>query len=59
MPTLQFTFDKETEYYCLGFWKDGKFIVRNKTKQKNNIWQQFCQELSQLEGGNINDKSSN
>lgn len=52
MPTIQFTYDKSTNHYCLGFWVNGKFVVRCKTNERENIWDQFCEELKRLEESN-------
>ena len=49
MPTLQFTYDKEQNIYCLGFWLKGKFVVRAKGNDRQAMLEQFCKELEQLE----------
>lgn len=50
MPTIQFTYDKETKLYCFGFWINGKFIVRMKDTNRQAVLERFIEELEQLEG---------
>ena len=47
--TIQFTYNKENNHYCYGFWKDGTFIVRAESSDKEYIWHRFLQDLQQLE----------
>lgn len=50
MTTIQFTYDKDTDHYCFGVWKDGSFIVRAEGNDKDYIWGRFLEDLKQLEG---------
>ena len=49
MPTIQFTYDKQENIYCFGFWVGDKFVIRAKGKDRQKIIEQFCKELEQLE----------
>lgn len=49
MPTIQFTYDKENNLYCFGFWVKDKFIVRSKGQNRQKVMEQFIKELEQLE----------
>lgn len=49
MPTIEFTYSKAENCYCFGFWINGKFIVRGKSKSKYKVWEQFQKELQRLE----------
>ena len=53
IPTIQFTYDKDKKCYCYGFWLKGKFIIRGKSKNKNEIWNRFKDELKILESNKI------
>lgn len=53
MPTIQFTYNKETNTYCLGFWVKGKFILRYKGNDRDAALQQFHEELARLQGEGI------
>ena len=47
--TIQFTYNKKENIYCFGFWKDGEFIVRAWSRDRQEVLEQFCKELEQLE----------
>ena len=50
-PTIQFTYDKETNTYCLGFWVKGKWVARHISNDGGAALQQFHEELAQLQEG--------
>lgn len=47
--TIQFTYNKKENIYCFGFWKDDEFIVRAWSRDRQEVLEQFCKELEQLE----------
>lgn len=49
MATIQFTYNPDDDIYCFGFWVNGEFIVRAKNKDKDFVWQMFCEDLRILE----------
>lgn len=49
MPTIQFTYNKQEGVYCMGFWVDGKFILRASGRDRKRIIEKFLKELEQLE----------
>jgi hypothetical protein len=48
MTTIQFTYNKDDETYCFGFWVDKNFVVRACGK-KEFVWNKFLEELKMLE----------
>lgn len=46
MTTIQFTYNKDDETYCFGFWVDKNFVVRACGK-KENATKAFYQGMAQ------------
>jgi hypothetical protein len=46
--TIQFTYNKNEDIYCFGFWVNENFITRA-CGNKDFVWTQFLQELKRLE----------